>query len=186
MDCDTYQEQMSLWIDDQLTESEIRQMEAHVAACASCRAALDTMQRLDRLLDAAPMIAPVPGFTERVQARLVTRRRRSRTWAGLLTLMVATLALLLGATAILAVSGLTLWGNLAITGLLSQATGLLLNLGQAVAAILKLAWLIVSALARGVRHPVFIAYVAATTILIAVWTQIVTRHIQVHRPVSAR
>jgi predicted anti-sigma-YlaC factor YlaD len=185
MECDTYQEQISLWLDDQLTEDEIRQIEAHAATCASCRAAMDTLRRLDRLLDATPMIAPVPGFTERVQARLVTRRRRSRTWAGILTLTVATLVLFIGATAMLAASGLTLWGNLAITGLLPQATGLLLDLGKAVATFLNLTWLIASALARGVRHPVFIAYVAATTILIAVWTQIVTRHIHAHRPVSA-
>jgi hypothetical protein len=92
---------------------------------------------------------------------------------------------MLGAIALLAASGLTLWGNLAITGLLPQATGLLLDLGKAMAAFLNLAWLIASALARGLRHPVFIAYIAATVILIAAWTQIVTRHVSAHRPVSA-
>jgi len=184
MECDTYQEQMSLWIDEQLTEDELRQIEVHAASCASCRTAFDALRRLDRLLDAAPMIAPVPGFTERFQARLVTRRRRTRTWAGLLTLTLATLVLLLGATALLAASGLTLWGNLALAGLLPQATGLLLDVGKATVALLNLMWLIASALARGVRHPVFITYVAATTILIAAWTQIVSRHIRAHRPVT--
>jgi predicted anti-sigma-YlaC factor YlaD len=181
MECDTYQEQMSLWIDGQLTEDEIRHIETHAAACASCRTYLDALRRLDRLLSAAPMIAPVPGFTERFQARLVTRRRRSRTWAGLLTLTLATLVLLLGATAVLAASGLALWDNFAITGL----TGLLLDLGKAMAVSLNLTWLILSALARVVRHPVFIAYFAATAILIAVWTQIITRHVRAHSPVSA-
>jgi predicted anti-sigma-YlaC factor YlaD len=181
MECDTYQEQMSLWIDGQLTEDEIRHIETHAAACASCRTYLDALRRLDRLLSAAPMIAPVPGFTERFQARLVTRRRRSRTWAGLLTLTLATLVLLLGATAVLAASGLTLWDNFAITGL----TGLLLDLGKAMAVSFNLTWLILSALARVLRHPVFIAYFAATAILIAAWTQIITRHVRAHRPVLA-
>ncbi len=185
MECDTYQEQMSLWLDDQLAKDEIRHIEVHVAYCTSCRTSLDALRRVDRLLDAAPMIAPVPGFTERFQARLVARRRRNRTWAGLLTLTIATLVLLLGATFILAASGLTLWGNLAIAGLLPQATSLLLDVGKAMAAFLNLTWLIASALARGVRHPLFITYVAATTILIAVWTQIVTRHIRAHRPVTS-
>lgn len=185
MECDTYQEQMSLWLDDQLAEDEIRHIEAHVASCTSCRTSLDALRRVDRLLDAAPMIVAVPGFTERVQTRLVTRRRRSRTWAGLLTLALATLVILLGATALLAATGLTLWGNLAIAGLLPQATGLLLDLGKAMAAFLNLTWLIASALARGVRHPLFISYVTATTIMIAVWTQIVTRHIRAHRPITA-
>jgi predicted anti-sigma-YlaC factor YlaD len=181
MECDTYQEQMSLWIDDQLTEDEIRHIETHTAACASCRTYLDTLRRLDRLLSTAPMIAPVPGFTERFQTRLVTRRRRSRTWAGLLTLTLATLILLLGAMVVLAASGLTLWDNFAITGL----TSLLLDLGKAMAVSLNLTWLILSALARVLRHPVFIAYFAATAILIAAWTQIITRHVRAHRPVSA-
>ncbi len=185
MECDTYQEQMSLWIDDQLTEDEIRRIEVHAVTCASCRAALDALRRLDRLLDAAPMIAPMPRFTERFQARLVTQRRRSRTWAGLLTLTLATLIFLLGAATLLAASGLTLWSNLAITGLLPQATGLLLDVGKAMVAFLNLTWLIAGALARGVRHPLFITYVAATTILIAVWTQIVARHIRARRPVTA-
>jgi predicted anti-sigma-YlaC factor YlaD len=181
MECDTYQEQMSLWIDGQLTEDEIRPIESHAAACANCRASLDGLRRLDRLLSAAPMTAPVSGFTERFQARLVTRRRRSRTWAGLLTLAIATLVMVLGATAVLAASGLTLWDNFAITGI----AGLLLDLGKAIAISLNLMWLILSALARVLRHPVFIAYFTATAILIAAWTQVITRHVRVHRPVSA-
>jgi predicted anti-sigma-YlaC factor YlaD len=181
MECDTYQEQMSLWIDGQLPEDEIRHIESHAAVCASCRTSLDALRRLDRLLSAAPMIAPVPGFTERFQARLVTRRRRSRTWAGLLTLTLATLVLVLGATAVLAASGLTLWDNFPITGL----TGLLLDLGKAMAVSLNLTWLILSALARVLRHPGFIAYFASTAILIAAWTQIITRHVRAHRPISA-
>lgn len=185
MECDKYREKISLWIDEQLTADEVRQIEAHVAACASCRAALDSLRRLDRLLSAAPMIAPAPGFSQRFQTRLATRRRRRRTWAGLLTLSGATLLLVLGAATLLAISGLSLWGNLPVGGLLPQVTGLLLDVGQAMAVFLNLAWLIVSALARGLRHPVFIAYVATTTVLIAAWTQIVTRHIHIQRPVAA-
>jgi hypothetical protein len=96
-------------------------------------------------------------------------------------LTLATLVLLLGATAVLAASGLTLWDNFAITGL----TGLLLDLGKAMAVSFNLTWLILSALARVLRHPVFIAYFAATAILIAAWTQIITRHVRAHRPVLA-
>jgi anti-sigma factor RsiW len=184
MECDTCQEQMSLWIDDQLTPNEIREIEAHAAACPSCRASLDTLRRLDRLLTSAPMVSPLPGFSDRFQAKLVTRRRRRRTWAGLLTLMLATLALSLGAALLLMLSGLTLWGSLPVGELLPQATSLLLNLGKVAAASLKLTWLILGALARGLRHPVFIVYVAATAILIAVWTEIVLSRTLARHPVS--
>ena len=185
MECDTCQEQMSLWIDDQLTPNEIQEIEAHAATCPSCRASLDTLRRLDRLLASAPMVSPLPGFSDRFQAKLVTRRRRRRTWAGLLTLSLATLALSLGAALLLMLSGLTLWGSLPVSELLPQATSLLLNLGKVATASLKLTWLILGALARGLRHPIFIVYVAATAILIAAWTEIVLRRALARRPVSA-
>ncbi|GAB4543927.1 MAG: hypothetical protein Kow0063_37490 [Anaerolineae bacterium] len=185
MECDDYREKMSLWLDQQLAEGEVRQVEAHIAACPDCRAALDELRRLDRLLSAAPTLSPVPGFTKRFQARLAARRQRRRTWAGLLVLATATLALSLGTAAFLAITTLSLWGNLPINNLLPEVAGLLLDLGRAMAAFLNLAWLIVSAVARGLRHPVFIAYVAATTLLIAAWAQIVTRRIHAYRPARA-
>ena len=185
MECNDYQEQMSLWIDDQLTQNEIQEIEVHTATCLTCRASLEALKRLDRLLRAAPLVSPAPGFSNRFQARLATRQRRRRTWAGLLTLTLAALVLLMGAVAVLTVSGLALWGNLPIGLLLPQATSLLLDLGKAMAASLNLAWLILSALARGLQHPAVIAFVAATAILITAWTQIVARRFLVRRPVSA-
>jgi predicted anti-sigma-YlaC factor YlaD len=185
MECNNYQEQMSLWIDDQLTQNEIQEIEAHTATCPTCRTSLEALKRVDRLLIAAPLVSPVPGFSDRFQARLATRQRRRRTWAGLLTLALATLVLSLGAGAVLTVSGLALWGNLPFSVILPQATSLLLDLGKAVAASLNLTWLIVSSLARGLQHPASIAFMAATAVLITVWAQIVARRVFVSRPVSA-
>ena len=85
----------------------------------------------------------------------------------------------------LAVSGLTLWGNLSISILLPQAAGLLLDIVKAMVTFIGLAWLIIGALARGLQHPAFIAFVAATAILIATWTQVIARRVLVRGPVSA-
>lgn len=175
MECDTYREQMSLWLDDQLAQEEIRHLESHTATCPSCRAALHTLRRVDRLMAAAPMMSPAPGFSARFQTRLAARRRRNRTWAGIITLALAALALALGAMVLLAIPSLALWESLSASGLLTEGIGLLLDLGEAGAALLRLTWLIASALARGLRHPVFLAYAGATAILAAVWTQIVAR-----------
>src|SRR5574341_724978 len=174
MDCDTYREQMSLWLDNQLTQEEIRHIEAHAAACVSCRAALSAWQRVDRLLASVPMASPAPGFTTRFQARLATRRRRRHTWAGLATLGLATLALFMGGATLLALSGLAFWESLSASGVLTQGIGLLLDLGKAMAVFFELAWVILGALAQGVRHPVFIAFALATAFLVVAWTQIVT------------
>ena len=109
----------------------------------------------------------------------------NQTQVGWLYVMSALLAGFVGAAAVLAVSGLTLWGNLSISILLPQAASLLLDLGKMMVTFIGLAWLIVSALARGMQHPAFIAFVAATAILIAAWTQVVARHVPVGRAISA-
>jgi anti-sigma factor RsiW len=183
MECDTYREQMSLWLDDQLTQEEMRQMEAHTATCSSCRAALEVLRRVDRLLASTPMVSPAPGFTARFQARLVARRRRHRTWAGFIILVLATLTLTLGGMALLALPGLALWESFSASGVLTQSISLLLDMGEAGVSVLRVAWLIIGALARGLRHPVFVAYAMATAILAVTWTEIVARRVLAHRPV---
>jgi hypothetical protein len=60
---------------------------------------------------------------------------------------------------------------------------LLLELGKVAVVAGKLAWLILGALAQGLQHPAFIAYTLATAALIAVWTQIITRHVLAQRQV---
>lgn len=184
MKCDTYREQMSLWIDSQLTQDEIRRIEAHTATCQACRSALDALHRVDRLLVSAPMMSPAPGFSARFQVKLAARRRRRRTWAGVATLMLATLALLMGAIIVVGISGLALWQSLSASGLLTQGIGLLLDLGKALAASLRLTWLVIDALSRGLRHPLFIAYTVLTALLVVAWTQIVTRRVFARRPVT--
>ncbi len=184
LECSDYQEQISLWLDSQLTQDEIQRIEAHTVTCLSCRASLDALRRVERVLTSAPMMSPAPGFTTRFQARLVARRRRRHTWAGVLTLTLATLALLLGATGLLAISGVALWESISTSGLLTQGIGLLLILGKALATSLRLTWLILSALAQGLRHPAFIIYAVATATLIVVWTQIITRRIPAKRPIT--
>jgi predicted anti-sigma-YlaC factor YlaD len=181
MECDTCREQMSLWIDNQLTQDEVRNIEAHTAACSTCRAALGALQQVDRLLASVPMASPALGFTTRFQARLAARRRRRRTWAGLTTLGLTTLVLFLGGAVLLILSGLALWESLSVSGVLTQGIGLLLDLGKATAASFRLAWIILGALAQGLRQPVFIAYTLATALLVVAWTQIVTRRIAAHR-----
>jgi predicted anti-sigma-YlaC factor YlaD len=182
MECDIYREQMSLWLDQQLTQEAMRQVEAHTTTCSSCRAALEALRRVDRLLASTPMVAPAPGFTTRFQARLAARRRRHRTWAGLIILILATLTLTLGGMALLALPGLALWESFSASGVLTQSIGLLLDMGEAMLSLLQVAWLILSALARGLRHPIFVAYAVATAILAVVWTEIVARRVLAHRP----
>jgi predicted anti-sigma-YlaC factor YlaD len=183
MECETYRERMSLWLDQQLSSQEIRQLEAHTVACPACRATLEQFRHVDWLLAAAPMMEPAPGFAVRFQAKLTARRRRRRTWAGVLTLALASLGILVGATVLLTISGLAVWEGISSSGLLARSVGLLLELAKTGADILELVWLIMTALVRGARHPVFIAYVVATALLFAAWTHIVANRVLASRPV---
>ncbi len=184
MECNTYQEQMSLWVDNKLPQEDIRQIEVHIASCLTCRSGLEALRRVDRLLSSTPMISPAHSFSARFQARLVARKRAHRTWAGLTILALSGLMVMLGATLLLAISGIAVWDSVTASGLLTQSIALLLDVGKAMAASLRLAWLVVKALARGIRHPVFVAYALATAVLIVGWTQTINRHVLARRPIT--
>ncbi len=184
MECDTCREWMSLWLDGRLVQAEIEQVEGHIATCPDCRTALDALRQVDRLLSAAPLVPPAPGFTLRFQARLAARHRRRRTWAGILTLGLATLGILLVTGTLLALYGWQWWEFLTASGWLAQGVGLLLSLGKAWIALLNLARLVVGGLLRCLEHPVVVAYAIVTATLTLVWTHIVRRRLLTY-PVTA-
>ncbi len=177
MECDTCREWMSLWLDGRLVQAEIEQVEGHVATCLDCRTALDALRHVDRLLCAAAPVLPTPGFTLRFQARLAARHRRRRTWAGILTLGLATLGILLVTGVLLALYGLEWWRFLTASGWLGQGVGLLLSLGKAWMALLNLARLVAGGLIRCLEHPVVIGYAIVTAALTLAWTHIVRRRL---------
>jgi anti-sigma factor RsiW len=168
---------MSLWLDGRLVQAEVEQVEEHTATCPDCRTALDALRHVDRLLSAAPVALPAPGFTLRFQARLAARRRRRRTWAGILTLGMATLGILLVTGTLLALYGLEWWEFLTASGWLGQGVGLLLSLGKAWMALLNLARLVAGGLVRCLEHPVVAAYAVVTAALTLAWTHIVRRRL---------
>ena len=92
---------------------------------------------------------------------------------------------MLALASLVAVPGLTLWESISTSGLLPNGVSLILDLGKASASLLNVAWLILGALARLVRHPVFIAYVLTTAILFVTWTQIVARRALAYGTVTA-
>jgi anti-sigma factor RsiW len=184
MECDTCREWMSLWLDGRLVQAEIEQVEGHIATCPDCRTALDALRHVDRLLSAAPLVLPTPGFTLRFQARLAARHRRRRTWAGILTLGLATLGILLVTGVLLALYGLEWWEFLTASGWLGQGVGLLLSLGKAWMALLNLARLVAGGLARCLEHPVVVAYAIVTAALTLAWTQIVRRRLLTYNIVA--
>jgi len=68
---------------------------AHAVDCVACRAEWSALQRVDRLLAAAPVMSPPADFTVKVMARLARRRPAHYPWVGALALFAGTVSLAL-------------------------------------------------------------------------------------------
>jgi hypothetical protein len=107
--CDQYTEWMSLAQDGMLSSTQTRLLHGHMAVCPPCQTQWEAMTFVSQLMHAAPMVAPTPGFAQRVEAKLAyrqERRRRTIIW----------LFLGLGALVLLALALPTLVGTLRFVG----------------------------------------------------------------------
>ena len=76
MECQTVQEQLSAWLDDELSEATGALLMAHLERCEACRKEYLQLTALDAAL--GNLAAPVPmGLAEKVAIRVRQPRRRS-------------------------------------------------------------------------------------------------------------
>lgn len=94
---DTFTEQISLLLDDELNTAETAELQAHLNDCHTCQQAYQAMQRVDTIFreGAKVMAAPAAGFAQRFETRLAQRRAHNggHLWLGLGTLLLGTLSL---------------------------------------------------------------------------------------------
>jgi len=70
MRCKTIQEKLDLYLAEELTATDQRQVEAHLRSCPDCGAELARLKQLLALLKSDSATPPVPeGFTSRVMAK---------------------------------------------------------------------------------------------------------------------
>ena len=98
MSCKHIENHLLSYMDGRANAAERRDVEAHLAACAACRARVEEYRRLWHALDEAPAIEPSLGFDARLRQR-VAAEPRPRPWLWLmpsprLAFAVALLALL--------------------------------------------------------------------------------------------
>jgi predicted anti-sigma-YlaC factor YlaD len=179
-ECERCSEAISLWIDGQLAEDEVGELQAHLSACRLCRAASDGLRRVDRLLVAAPMVSPMPGFASRFQSRLAARRNRRQTLIGLAALVLATASLMAAASGAVILSGLEMWQEMSAADLIDQTARTVMSLGKAVAACFNIALVVGRALEQAISHPVFVGYAVMTALLAAAWVWVVGSRMRVH------
>jgi hypothetical protein len=169
-------ENISLWLDDELSPAEVSELQTHLTTCSACYQTYQAMQQVHEFLHKASIVMaePSPGFSTRFETRLAQPpTKRWHTWLGLGVLLISTLLL---TTAGVAVVGLTLIGT--GTTLLDMRTFYewLGTLGETVnqlrafinlsGLLLKIAFIIIS-------QPLFWVYVAATLGLIWLWVRVI-------------
>lgn len=94
---DIFTEQISLWLDNELSVPEAAELQAHLGDCPACQHTYQVLQRVDTLLrsGASVVVAPAPGFTARFENHLAQQQARhnGHIWVGFGVLLVGTLFL---------------------------------------------------------------------------------------------
>jgi len=70
MNCQRIETLLIAYLDGKARESERRDVELHLAACAACRTRAEEFRRLWSVLDEAPLHEPSPAFDARLRERI--------------------------------------------------------------------------------------------------------------------
>lgn len=79
-DHEEIQKLLSAYAGGDLEPPECRRIEMHLAACPACRAELDNLQTLLRVLRSTPEVEPPPWMTARIMAALKQQQAEKRSW----------------------------------------------------------------------------------------------------------
>lgn len=176
--CEESFELMSLRLDGRLPDEDAALLEAHLAGCAPCRAATESLRRVDRLLRAAPVVGPAPGFADRFQGRLHRRRSRRRMWFTWLTLvlMVSFLGVVSGGSIIVSFVSLlaAVWKPLSVGIDWHWLREILWSMQVMVSIAADTAWVLARMSLSLMKEPFFAAYAALTLLLTVLWASLLT------------
>jgi hypothetical protein len=168
---DSYIEQISLWLDNELSPAEASQLQAHLAQCPVCRQTQQAMVHLDGMFRQAAslMAAPLPGFGQRVEVRLAHYHPASqrRLLFGMSVLLLGTLALALLGGLFTGLVLLNTGSSLLDVALIVNALENLFQFINAAAAWLNFGSLFLKASLITMGQPLF--WVCALAVLGAVW-----------------
>jgi len=74
MNCELCQQELSSYLDGELSEAMVTQLQEHLAACPECQAEYTSLQRVQEMLATVEVLDLNPGVWARVE-RQITRRR---------------------------------------------------------------------------------------------------------------
>lgn len=76
MSCEELSEELSAYVDDELSPAERERLEAHLQGCDRCRLELQSLHTVSRLVASLPQVEPAPAFADAIKAQLRPPRRR--------------------------------------------------------------------------------------------------------------
>jgi hypothetical protein len=171
-----FSEKIALWLDNELSPTEIVEVQTHLVHCTACRDIYQTMKQTDVLLRQAAtvLVEPTPGFTARFETRLAQHqtRRRWQVWLGMSALGLGSLIFLAIGITGLGLTLFNLWSTLLNVNLLYYGLGelgswvsqirILVNLGEVGLKVLLLA----------LRQPLFWVSLPALLVLAWLWVRL--------------
>ena len=102
MKCENVEKGLIAYVDERATAAERRDVEAHLAGCAACRARVEEFRSLSALLGEVPATEPSFGFDARVRQRVAAEPERGWfAWFGPQTRLVLSGAMLVVLTVFL-------------------------------------------------------------------------------------
>lgn len=182
---DKYIEKIALYLEELLPLPEQADLEQHLSTCTRCQMELDALTRVDHLFKNAPMPTPSPDFVAQFEVRLNRRINKRKTRFGILVIsLILILATgLLGWT--IADSSfvlLNLFNNFDLLNVLLNLFATTLN---GLTTLFNLGILLFGAATQILKQPVFWGYVALTTGILALWTQMLRRFNVIEHPVTS-
>ena len=173
---DKYTEQLSLWLDDELSGTEVAQLQHHLRHCHTCQQTYQGLQQVDGWLRSAAtvMAAPAPGFVQRVETRLaqVQPQKMWHIWLAVMALVFGAL-FFVGAGAVF--GGLTVYntGSTVLnTQLVHQGLVSVIDSANTARFLLELGSLLLRTSLITMQQPIFWGMVLMAGLLAAVWVQI--------------
>ena len=80
MNCEQIEKSLITYLEGKTAPGELRQVEAHLAACAACRERAEQFRLLWGVLEEVPSIAPSPAFDAAVRERIAREPHRAGPW----------------------------------------------------------------------------------------------------------
>ena len=83
MNCERIEKHLIAYMDGRASNTERREVEAHLADCGTCRTRAEEFRLLWSVLDEVPQVETSPAFDARLRARVAAELPRQSLWAWL-------------------------------------------------------------------------------------------------------